>query len=370
VTDYVVLSAEEADALLASTILTDEGRQDPYPAYARLRAGGGRWTSGFGATGLAGYDDCLAALRNPALGRPEPDMDLPDGLGGRERRQTDNEVTMLFLNPPDHTRIRGLVSRAFTPRRVEELRPQIDALLSPVVDRLADAGGGDIVSELAIPFPVAVISELLGVPRDGNEHIQPWVRAITAFIDPAATDEALAEGERAGLELVAFFSDLIEDLAAQFGMLHLATTEHDRDLHLVALTEKLGDLLGLGSEVSGADLGPVLHLLDHHVGALLARFLGSLCGLVLVLAVIHDPADGRIGLISHLHEVEFEFPGHVKSLGQGRDSDLGAIGSDQPHLAGADAIVDPWLVIHGRCYGQSLLIRASSSLGCSGGLGS
>jgi cytochrome P450 len=211
VTDDDVLSAEEADALLASTILTDEGRQDPYPAYARLRAGGGRWTSGFGATGLAGYEDCIAALRNPALGRPEPDMELSDGLGGRERRQNDNEVTMLFLNPPDHTRIRGLVSRAFTPRRVEELRPEIDALLHPVVDRLAAAGGGDVVSELAIPFPVAVISELLGVPRDGNEHIQPWVRAITAFIDPAATAEALAEGEVAGLELVAFFSELIEE---------------------------------------------------------------------------------------------------------------------------------------------------------------
>ena len=60
---------------------------------------------------LAGYEDCLTVLRNPALGRPEPDMDLPDGISGRERQVREDTSTMLMLNPPDHTRIRGLVSR-------------------------------------------------------------------------------------------------------------------------------------------------------------------------------------------------------------------------------------------------------------------
>ncbi len=191
-TDTAPLTPAEADGLLASTILTDEGRQDPYSAYARLRAGGGRWETAFGALGLAGYQDCIDVLRHPKLGRPEPDMELPAGLGARDRRTGENEVTMLFLNPPDHTRIRGLVSRAFTPKRVEELRPEIEALLAPVLDRFAAEGGGDVMAELAIPFPVAVISELLGVPSEGNEHIRPMVHAITAFIDPAADDETLA----------------------------------------------------------------------------------------------------------------------------------------------------------------------------------
>jgi len=211
VNDPAPLDPGEADLLLASTVTSDDGRQDPYPAYARLRTGGGRWTSAFGAQCLAGYDDCLAALRNPALGRPEPDMDLPDGISGRERQTREDTLTMLFLNPPDHTRIRGLVSRAFTPRRVEELRPEIEALLDPIVERIAEQGGGEIMAELAIPFPVAVISELLGVPRDGNEHILPLVRAITAFIDPAATDEALAEAAIAGMELGAYFTELVEE---------------------------------------------------------------------------------------------------------------------------------------------------------------
>jgi cytochrome P450 len=214
-TDTAPLSDAEADGLLASTILTDEGRQDPYPAYERLRAGGGRWNTAFGDLGLAGYADGLEALRHPKLGRPESDMDLPVGLGPRSRTEDRDTVTMLFLNPPDHTRIRGLVSRAFTPKRVEALRPQIQELLDPVLDRVADDGGGDVMAHLAIPFPVAVISELLGVPRDGNEHIQPLVRAGTAFIDPAADDESLERAGAAVMELGAFFAELIEEKRAR-----------------------------------------------------------------------------------------------------------------------------------------------------------
>lgn len=208
--DTAPLSDAEADSLLASTILTDEGRQDPYPAYARLRAGGGRWSTAFGDLGLAGYHDGLEALRHPRLGRPEADMEMPAGLGPRGRDDEQDTVTMLFLNPPDHTRIRGLVSRAFTPKRVEELRPEIEALLVPVLDRFADEGGGDVMTHLAIPFPVAVISELLGVPREGNEHIRPWVHASTAFIDPAADDEKLERARDAIEALVVYFSELVE----------------------------------------------------------------------------------------------------------------------------------------------------------------
>ncbi len=231
---HAALDPAEADLLLASTIMTDEGRQDPYPAYARLRAGGGRWTSGFGAVGLAGYEDCTTVLRNPALGRPEADMEMPEGIGGRQRRTGEDTSTMLMLNPPDHTRIRSLVSRAFTPRRVEALRPEIDDLLRPIVDRLVEQGGGDVIAELAIPFPVAVISELLGVPRDGNEHIQPLVRAITAFIDPASSPEAIAEAEVAGMELAAYFTELIDEKRAR---------PDDRLLSALIEVEESGDRL-------------------------------------------------------------------------------------------------------------------------------
>lgn len=210
-TDAAPLTDEEADGVLASTVLTDEGRQDPYRSYARLRRGGGRWNTAFGDLGLAGYHDCLEVLRHPRLGRPEPDMDLPVGLSGRSRDLDEDRATsMLFLNPPDHTRIRGLVSRAFTPKRVEALRPQIEGLLAPVLARFAEHGGGDVMAELAIPFPVSVISELLGVPKEGNEHIRPLVHDVTAFIDAAADDAALERAAASGEHLLAYFSELIE----------------------------------------------------------------------------------------------------------------------------------------------------------------
>ena len=138
-------------------------------------------------------------------------MEMPAGIGPQSRDGDRDTVTMLFLNPPDHTRIRGLVSRAFTPKRVEELRPEIESLLDPVLDRFADEGGGDVMAHLAIPYPVAVISELLGVPSEGNEHIRPWVHASTAFIDPAADEEQLARAQDGIEHLVEYFAELIEE---------------------------------------------------------------------------------------------------------------------------------------------------------------
>jgi cytochrome P450 len=195
----------DADALLAATVLTEDGRQDPYPAYDRLRSDAPRFTSGFGSVVLSSYRDCLDALRHPKLGRPEPDMDPPGTIAGRNRRRPGSTSTMLFLNPPDHTRIRSLVSRVFTPRRVEALRPTVAELLAPVLDRFAERGGGDVMAELAVPFPVAVISALLGVEREGNEHLMPLVRDSTALIDAAADDERVAAGEAAVVRIAEFF---------------------------------------------------------------------------------------------------------------------------------------------------------------------
>jgi hypothetical protein len=140
---------------------------------------------------------------------------------------------MLFLNPPDHTRIRGLVSRAFTPRRVESLRPRLFELLGEGIDRLAQAGGGDVMAEIARPFPVSVISELLGVPQVDSERIAPLVNDGTRLIDAAADEEAIAKGELAATELAAYFVDLAARKREQpddglFSALIEVRTEGDR----------------------------------------------------------------------------------------------------------------------------------------------
>ena len=143
----------------------------------------------------------------------------------------------------------------------------------------------------------------------------------------------------------------------ELGMAHLPAPEHDRDLDLVAFGEEPGDLAGLGVEVAGPDLGPVLHLLDAGAGGLAPRLLGPLRLVELELAVVHDPADRRVGLGRHLDEVEIQLPGDGERLGQRLDPELLAVGIDEADLPGADPIVDPVLVVVGCSgYAASLLV--------------
>ncbi len=205
------LTPEEADALLVSAILDDEVRQDPAAVYRELHRRSPAWRSPQGMTVLTRYHECLEYLRSPAWGRSERDMDVPPSLaGGASRRRDADTNTMLFLNPPDHTRIRSLVSRAFTPRRVESLRPRLGELLAEPLERLADGESVDLMSTLALPFPVAVISELLGVPQDQDGEFLARVHAMTRLIDVAADQSAIDAGLIAGAEMAQFFVELVE----------------------------------------------------------------------------------------------------------------------------------------------------------------
>jgi cytochrome P450 len=127
-----------------------------------------------------------------------------------------------------------LVSRAFTPKRVEGMRDDFRALLDPILDRLTAEGGGDVMAELAVPFPVAVISELLGVPREGNEHIQPMVRAATSLIDAAADAAATEAGQLGVIGLAMYFVELVETKRAE---------PDDRLLSALIQVESEGDRL-------------------------------------------------------------------------------------------------------------------------------
>ena len=96
--------------------------------------------------------------------------------------RSDSSPSMLFLNPPDHTRLRGLVSRAFTPRRVESMRESIQELTEDCLDNLADVGEGDAMEILGF-LPVNVIGELVGVPRSDWEYFRPLVTAGVASLE-------------------------------------------------------------------------------------------------------------------------------------------------------------------------------------------
>ena len=157
------------------------GVVDPYPRYAWLRAERPVWQPAERVFVLSGHEECAAVLRDPRFGRSEEGR-----LGVRPARQG-AEVTserpavrsFLALNPPDHTRLRRLVSRAFTPARVRDLGPRIEAIAAGLIEAAsASAEPFDLIAALASPLPVTVISELLGVPAADYDRLLSWSDAL------------------------------------------------------------------------------------------------------------------------------------------------------------------------------------------------
>src|SRR5437879_9000171 len=151
---------------------------DPYPTYHRLRAEDPVHHSPLGFWVLTRYEDVSAVLRDPrfikepiaALVAARFGAEVPRGVG----------LSMLDRDPPDHTRLRTLVSKAFTPRVVEGLRPRIRVITDDLLDRVAETGQLDVVADLALPLPIAVITELLGVPLTDRSAFTGWARHIAA----------------------------------------------------------------------------------------------------------------------------------------------------------------------------------------------
>ncbi|MET8984542.1 cytochrome P450 [Nonomuraea wenchangensis] len=112
------------------------------------------------------------------------------------------------MDPPDHTRLRGLVSRAFTPRMVERLRPRVEAVTAGLITALPEEG--DLVSGFAYPLPVMVICEMLGVPPEDHERFQGWSETAARSLDPMLTAELISESGRSGREFRDYFRDLLE----------------------------------------------------------------------------------------------------------------------------------------------------------------
>ena len=184
---------------LLMTLMLDRGViADPHPLYKELREQAPIFRTGTTGTWvISGFDAVRNLLRDPRCGSPmDDDSNVRLAIDGSPRRQRDPELrTMLFMNPPDHTRIRGLVSRAFTPRRVERLRPEVAEMTDGLLDAME--GEGDFVNGLAFPLPANVISALVGVPETDRDWLRPLITDIVPSIEPTATEEALDKAEAA-----------------------------------------------------------------------------------------------------------------------------------------------------------------------------
>ena len=186
---------------------------DPYPVYAALRAAGPQWCESAGVWLIARHAHVTALLRDRRLGR----VFTPRApAAGFAHWNMINALTMLEMEPPDHPRQRRLVSRVFTPRRVEELRPRIRSLCDGLLEEAgARDAAFDVVSQLAEPLPVAVIGALLGVPEADWPLLRPWSNAIVALYDIAATPQTEAAAEQAAAEFVAYLRAQIAERRAR-----------------------------------------------------------------------------------------------------------------------------------------------------------
>jgi cytochrome P450 len=255
-------------------LLGPGGRRNPYPLYEQLRAHGNLVRVRDDLMFAVGYAECSRALR-------EPDLTVQDAAsfdhaypGWREhsslRGYTDS---MLYRNAPDHERMRRLVSAAFTPRRVEQLRPGVVQMTGRLLDHLAERGSGgsplDFITEFASRLPIAVISALLGVP----EADQAWFRTVAADISKALEGITSAAGlgaaDAAMDELAAYFARQVQ---ARRGcpaddvlgyLIRANATEHGA-LTDAELTGNLMLMLTAGFETTSFLLGHSLRLAFDH----------------------------------------------------------------------------------------------------------
>ena len=155
---------------------------DPYPTYRQLRAADPVHRSPMGFWVLTRYDDVVAALRDPRLAK-EAIAAFVAARFGLAAPPTGMGLSMLDRDPPDHTRLRSLVSKAFTPRVVEGLRPRIQQIVDGLLARAREQGSMDLIEEFAYPIPVNVICEMLGVPVEDHERFKGWSLDIARGLD-------------------------------------------------------------------------------------------------------------------------------------------------------------------------------------------
>jgi cytochrome P450 len=195
-----------------------EFRENPYPTYRRFREEDPAHYSQLAQVHvLSRYADCAALLRHPSASNDQTkaegwrDEVAAQGLDPDEVIATQTRP-FLFMDPPDHTRLRGLVNKAFTPRVVETLRPRIAQIVGDLLDDAERRGQMDVIADLAFPLPVALICELLGVPTEDVAQFREWSAVAARSLDPdfVLAQEEIDTRQRAFEEFRGYFTRLID----------------------------------------------------------------------------------------------------------------------------------------------------------------
>jgi len=219
--------------------LLDPGnRADPYPLYREIRECGPLLLPGMNLAVFSRYDDCFDVLRHPdsasdRLKSTAAQRAIADGQPARPL----GTPAFLFLDPPDHTRLRKLTQKAFAPKVIKALEADIALLVDGLLDKVEEAGHFDVITDLAYPLPVAVICRLLGVPLEDEPEFSRASALLARSLDPFITftgeiPDDMDERMQAGLWMRTYLHDLIDRRRADPGedlMSRLIAAEEDGD---------------------------------------------------------------------------------------------------------------------------------------------
>lgn len=209
------MQQNNATSLSLNDIFQPEYVANPYLLYRRLRETDPVfWDEKLNCWVLTGYADVVAALRDPRFSaqRFVTDTDwmppeMVEALGTPMRALTRQ---MLFLDPPDHTRLRGLVSKAFTPRVIEGLRTHIQQIVDELIDKMLPQGYTNLIQDFAYPLPAIVIAELLGVPPEDREQFFKWTNDFGTVIEGGElTQEEMVRAFLGVSEFIDYFRQII-----------------------------------------------------------------------------------------------------------------------------------------------------------------
>jgi len=195
---------------------------NPYPVYALLRETEPVRRMPDGSYFLTRYDDLVAVYRDAHTFSSDKKVEFTPKYGAGSPLLEHHTTSLVFNDPPLHTRVRKLIMGALTRRAIAEMEPGLITLVDGLLDRIGTEGGGDLIEDFASAIPVEIIGNLLGVPHEDRGPLRGWSLAILGALEPKLTPEQEALGNRSVSEFTAYLKDLVAHRRA-----HPGDPEHD-----------------------------------------------------------------------------------------------------------------------------------------------
>lgn len=249
---------------------------DPYPVYRALREHDPVHRMPDGSYFLSRYDDCVAVYRDPAVWRSDKRIDFRPNFGDSLLYEH-HTTSLVFNDPPYHTRVRRLLAPAFTPRALKSLQPRIEALVERLLDAAGERGAIDLIEDFAAAIPIQLIGDMLGLPMDERGPLRDWSLAILGALEPVLTPEQFDTGVRAVAEFKAYLHRHVRRAAAEQGEVLAALVAGSELAPESAAGERLTELelvhnciflLNAGHETTTNLIGNGVDLLVRHPDAM------------------------------------------------------------------------------------------------------